>query len=336
MTNQEQTPTNTSQHLEKIHLSFTAKELSDLVSQKDKDSFMTDNEFCKEKPIPHTPPKEPNLIQPLNKHTFEECSVYGENFKKDTHTTESMYKQKDFSQPGFSSSIPASTVKPTHNYQMYVHPDVKDFIFTIITQLDSPNCSMGCYQNQGIIVRFSTKRNDYCFLVPINSDCKIPDEDKARMYSRSLEAVGEMAKRVPALDLPRTKEDEFYHRLNVTPSSSGLAVLTLVVCSKDFRRQTVYQSLIDNDGELTSWKKDEESSKQHSCEQTQTNNPTPEITFWYDTPEELIVAYNNLMVVVSNYALSLLSADSKDKNDQHLKELIDEFTTQTLKNRLRR
>lgn len=223
----------------------------------------------------------------------------------------------------------------TYDFDVYVHPYVKGVSFTCITLLDTPDCAMGCYQNQGIITKFSTETNVYCFLIPINSDCKISDEDNGRMYFRRSDNVNEMFKRVPKLDLPRTQQDEFYHRLNVTPTPSGLALLTLVVCSKDFRRQTVYQSLIDNAGELSSWKKDEESSKQHSCEQTQTNNPTTEITFRYDTPEELVVAYNNLMVVVANYAVSLLSADTKDRNDQQLKALIDEFTTQTLKSRVR-
>ena len=224
----------------------------------------------------------------------------------------------------------------TYNYEVHIFPGLKNVNFTTITLLDTPDCAMGCYQNQGIITKFSTETNVYCFLIPINSDCKISDEDNGRMYFRRSDNVDEMFKRVPKLDLPRTQQDEFYHRLNVTPTPSGLALLTLVVCSKDFRRQTVYQSLIDNAGELTSWKKDEESSKQHSCEQTQTNNPTTEITFKHDTYEELVVAYNNLMVVVANYTLSLLSANTKDRVDQHLKELIDEFTTQTLKNRLRR
>jgi hypothetical protein len=68
------------------------------------------------------------------------------------------------------------------------------------------------------------------------------------------------------------------------------------------------------------------------------SNPltTPnEVTYNYNTTEDLVTAYNKIMVVVANYALSVLGSDSKEKNDQCLKELIDEYTTQTLERRVR-
>ena len=226
--------------------------------------------------------------------------------------------------------------RTTYGFDVYVHPYVKNFNLTCITLLDSPDCAMGCYQNQGVIVKISTETTVYCFLVPINSGCDIPDEDKARMYSRSSRNENEMFKRVPKLDLPRTKEDEFYHRLNITPSSSGLAVMTLVVCSKDFLRQTVYQSLIDSGGEITGWVKEEESSKQHSSEPTQSDNQSTALVYKYENVEDLAAAYGRIMSAVENYALSILGTDSKKNNELRLRQLIDEYTKQTFEHRINR
>lgn len=228
--------------------------------------------------------------------------------------------------------------RTAYDFDVYVHPYVKNFSLTCITLLDSPDCDMGCYQDQGLIVKISTETTVYCFLAPINSGCDIPDEDKGRMYSRSSRNENEMFKRVPNLDLPRTKEDEFYHSLNIRPSSSGLAVMTLVVCRrcKGFFRQTVYQSLIDSAGEITGWVKEEESSKQHSSEPTQSNNQSTALVYKYENVEDLAAAYDRIMSAVGNYALSILGADSKKNNELRLRQLIDEYTKQTFERRINR
>lgn len=76
-------------------------------------------------------------------------------------------------------------------------------------------------------------------------------------------------------------------------------------------------------------------STQPLKKQTYTSNTRSETVYKFDTQEEIVQAYGDIMAAVANYMLSVLSADSKEKNDLYLKELFDEYTKQTLARRVR-